>query len=86
MSPCMRRIGCLCALVGALLLAGCVMPTGTEVIVDRRGANFFTGSAILLEVSEDRQSCLVAARNNALVVEKRWVPCIYVHATRVFGS
>lgn len=82
----MRRIAILCALLGAAGLLGCVMPTGTEVVVDRRGANFFTGNAILLEVSEDRQSCLVAARNNALFVEKRWVPCVYVHATRVFGS
>ena len=62
------------------------MPTGTDVIVDRRGANFFTGTAILLEISEDRQSCRVAARNNTLFVEKRWVPCRYVHATRVFGG
>lgn len=74
------------ALAVALLLSGCVMPTGTDVIVDRRGANFFTGTGILLEISEDRQSCLVAARNNALFVEKRWVPCAYVHATRVFGG
>ncbi|MDH3685088.1 MAG: hypothetical protein OEP95_02630 [Myxococcales bacterium] len=73
-------------LLTASLLTGCVMPTGTDVIVDRRGAEFFTGNAVLLEISADRQSCLVAARNNALFVEKRWVPCIYVHATRVFGG
>ena len=80
----MRQIGIVLGLLAAAVLSGCVMPTGTEVIVDRRGANFFSGNAILLEVSEDRQSCRVAARNNALIVEKRWVPCIYVHATRVF--
>jgi hypothetical protein len=82
----MRRIVMLLGLAGILVLAGCVMPRGTEVVVDKRGANFFTGTAILLEISEDRQSCRVAARNNALFVEKRWVPCAYVHSTRVFGS
>jgi hypothetical protein len=86
MSLFMRRIGLAGLLLAGLLSSGCVMPVGTDVIVDRRGANFFSGTAVLLEVSEDRQSCLVAARNNTLFVEKRWVPCVYVHATRVFGS
>jgi hypothetical protein len=70
-------------LLAALLLVGvglgCVMPKGTEVIVDRRAGRFWTGNGVLLEVSEDRSNCLVAIRNNTMKVEKRWLPCAYVH-------
>ena len=61
--------------------AGCVMPAGQEVAVDRRGASdTFTGNGVLLEVSQDRTRCRVAVRNNALFVERRWVECRFVHA------
>jgi hypothetical protein len=60
--------------------AGCVMPAGQEVAVDRRSGAVFTGNGVLLEMSADRMKCRVAVRNNALFVERRWVDCRYVHA------
>jgi hypothetical protein len=67
--------------LAATLAAGCVMPAGQEVVVDRRGGNdVYTGSAVLLEISDEGTHCRVAVRNNALFVEKRWVDCRYVHA------
>jgi hypothetical protein len=70
------------ALFLALLpAAGCVMPAGEQVVVDRRGGrDVFTGSAVLLEISDDGTRCRIAVRNNALFVEKRWVDCRYVHS------
>ena len=60
--------------------AGCVMPAGQKVAVDRRGGPVYTGNGVLLEMSADRTKCRVAVRNNALFVERRWVDCRYVHA------
>lgn len=72
------------ALAFALALAGaavgCVMPAGQEVAVDRRSGAVFTGNGVLLEVSADRTRCRVAVRNNALIVERRWVDCRHVHS------
>jgi hypothetical protein len=69
------------ALAAACLGAGCVMPAGEEVVVDRRGGgDVFTGSAVLLEISDEGTRCRVAVRNNAMFVEKRWVDCRYVHS------
>ena len=65
----------------ASIASGCVMPSGQEVVVDRRGGNdVYTGSAVLLEISPEGTRCRVAVRNNALFVEKRWVDCRFVHA------
>jgi hypothetical protein len=78
----MRR-ACATLLLAALaaLAAGCLMPAGEQVIVDRRGArDAFTGNAVLLEISADGGSCRVAVRTNALFVERRWVDCRYVHS------
>jgi hypothetical protein len=68
------------ALVLGVVGAGCVMPAGQKVAVDRRGGPVFTGNGVLLEMSADRAKCRVAVRNNALFVERRWVDCRYVHA------
>jgi hypothetical protein len=63
-----------------LAAVGCVMPAGEQVVVDRRGGDVFTGSAVLLEIGPDGTQCRVAVRNSALFVEKRWVDCRYVHS------
>ena len=68
------------ALVLGVVGAGCVMPAGQKVAVDRRGGPVFTGNGVLLEMTADRSKCRVAVRNNALFVERRWVDCRYVHA------
>jgi len=69
------------ALALAAAAAGCVMPAGEQVVLDRRGMrDAFTGNAVLLEVSADRAKCRVAVRNSALFVERRWVDCRYVHS------
>jgi hypothetical protein len=61
--------------------AGCVMPRGQDVVVDKRaGDDVWTGNAVLLEVSADRTRCRIAVRTNALFVERRWVDCRYVHS------
>ena len=75
----MRRA--LATLVAALLVA-CAVPRGEPVVVDSRAGNFFSGDGVLLEVSPDQQYCRIAVRGRSLLVEKRWVPCQYVHATR----
>lgn len=67
-------------LAAALAGAACVMPAGEPVVLDRRGGNVFTGSAVLLEIAEDGTRCRVAVRNSALFVEKRWVDCRHVHS------
>jgi hypothetical protein len=67
--------------LAVLAIAGCVMPAGEQVVVDRRGGgDVFTGSAVLLEIGPDGAQCRVAVRNTALFVEKRWVDCRYVHS------
>jgi hypothetical protein len=79
----MRRLPwiALALALAAAAASGCVMPNGQDVVVDRRAGNdVHTGSAVLLEISDDQTSCRVAVRTNALFVEKRWVDCRYVHA------
>ena len=77
----MKRIAVAVAVAGLLALgAACVMPAGEDVILDRRGGDIFSGSAVLLEISGDGGQCRVAVRNTALFVEKRWVDCRYVHS------
>ena len=76
-----RALLSLALALAACGVSGCVMPSGQEVVVDRRGGNdVFTGNAVLLEVSDEGLRCRVAVRNNALFVEKRWVDCRFVHA------
>lgn len=75
----MRRPPLIAALALCALLAGCLMPRGTPVIVEARTGRYWTGNGILLEVSEDQRLCRVAVRNAGLIVEKKWVPCRYVH-------
>ena len=71
------------ALLASASLTGCLMPTrGTPVWVDQRSGEYWSGKGLLLEVSEDRSRCLVAARDRALIVRKRWVDCIGVHTRR----
>lgn len=66
--------------LAACVASGCVMPSGQEVVVDRRAGNdVYTGSAVLLEISDEGTRCRVAVRSNALFVEKRWVDCRFVH-------
>ena len=55
---------------------------GTPVFVEARTGDYWSGKGLLLEVSEDQTRCLVAARDRALVVHKRWIPCTAVHAQR----
>jgi hypothetical protein len=63
------------------VLAACLVPArGTPVHVDMRAGRFWTGEGQLLEVSDDRQGCLVAVRERTLVVRERWVSCDFVHA------
>ena len=64
----------------SLAVGGCLLPDGTPVFVDARHGKLWSGSGVLLEVSEDKAYCRVAARNRAMVVEKRWVDCRSVHA------
>lgn len=55
---------------------------GTPVFVDASTGAYWSGEGLLLEVSEDRSQCRVAARDRALIVRERWVPCKAVHARR----
>ena len=65
----------------ALVGAGCLMPHGRPVIVEARTGRYWSGEGVLLEVSDDQQNCRVAVRTNGWIwVEKKWVPCQYVHA------
>ena len=63
----------------SLAVGGCMLPKGTPVYVDGRHGKLWSGEGILLEVSEDKAYSRVAARNRAMVVEKRWVDCRAVH-------
>jgi hypothetical protein len=63
----------------SLAVGGCVLPDGTPVYVDGRYGKLWSGNGVLLEVGEDQEYCRVAARNRALVVEKKWVDCRAVH-------
>ncbi len=76
----------LLALLAALPLAGlsgCLMPTrGTPVFVDATEGRFWTGEAVLVEVSADRERCYVAVRDRALLVRHVWVECKHVHPRR----
>ncbi len=74
------RAGAALALSACLLLAACLMPKGRPVYVDRRAGKHWSGNGRLLEVSEDQRLCRVALRSTALIVEKKWVSCRYVHA------
>ena len=70
----------LLALLLLLPLAGCMLPKhGTPVLVDSFAGDYWSGKGRLLEVSEDRTRCRVAARTRSLVVSKEWVPCTSVH-------
>jgi hypothetical protein len=67
----------------AMLAGGCALPsTGSPVFVESGTGRWWSGEAVLTEVSEDRQRCLVHARNNVLIVEKKWVDCRRVHDRR----
>ena len=79
----MRPIQALAAafLCGSLLV-GCIMPKGKPVIVEQRTGDYWSGNGVLLETSADGTRCRVAVRDTALVVEKKWVPCKYVHPRR----
>ena len=80
----MRRILLAACLLGIVPLVACLMPTGTPVLVEARTGRYWNGEGVLLEVSDDRQSCHVAARSNAWIwVEKHWVPCQFVHTRGV---
>ncbi len=70
------------ATFAAALLVGCAVPRGEPVVVDSRAGDFFSGNGVLLEVSPDQRYCRIAARGRSLLVEKKWVPCQYVHAGR----
>jgi hypothetical protein len=76
-----RRLPILALLLACLAASGCLMPNrGTPVFVDGRTGRYWSGKGLLLEVSPDRQSCLVAVRDRALFVRERWVPCLSVHS------
>lgn len=78
----MRRVvlSALGVTLAVLAFGGCVMPAGDPVVVDRRGGEVFTGTAVLLEIGPDGAQCRVAVRNSAFIVEKRWVDCRFVHS------
>ena len=76
----MRRIRVLAALASCLLASGCLLPKqGTPVYVDLWAGDFWSGKAMLLEVSADQQRCKVAVRDGAMLVQERWVACSSVH-------
>jgi hypothetical protein len=76
-----RRAGLVAALWIGVAAAGCVVlpRQGTPVYVDHLTGRWWDGKGMLLEVSPDRQRCRIAARTQALVVEKKWVDCRHVH-------
>ena len=75
-----RRLRPLVALLPLLGCVGCLMPTrGTPVFVDARAGRFWTGEAVLMEVSADREQCHIAVRDRALIVRKLWVECKRIH-------
>ena len=72
-----NRIALCALLVG---VGGCLMPVkGTTVFVDQRAGTFWSGKGMLLEVSPDKTRCHVAVRDRALIVQKPWVDCRWVH-------
>jgi hypothetical protein len=72
-------MGRIAVILVSLVMGGCLFPEGTPVYIDGRHGKLWSGNGVLLEVSEDQVYCRVAARNRALVVEKRWVDCKAVH-------
>lgn len=80
----LRLLGLSLALsLGMAALAGCTLPEkGTPVFVDANAGRFWTGEAVLLEVSPDRERCKIAARDRALIVRTLWVECKRVHPDR----
>ncbi|MEN8181517.1 MAG: hypothetical protein ABFS46_03165 [Myxococcota bacterium] len=72
-------------LLAGLLLSGCLMPSGSPVLVERRTGDYWSGEGVLLERSEDGEQCRVALRDTALVVQKKWVACRYVHVRHTRG-
>jgi hypothetical protein len=75
----MRRLSLLALLALALAGSGCWLPKGHPVHIDGRYGKLWSGNGVLIEVSDDGLWCRVAARNRALVVEKKWVECKAVH-------
>lgn len=64
----------------AALSFACTMPNkGTPVFVDVRAGDFWSGNALLTEVSEDKRMCRVSVRDRALIVKDLWVDCQRVH-------
>ena len=74
-----RALGAALVLVALCTAPGCLVPRGQPVVLDSRSGSWWTGDGVLLERSGDGERCHVAARSRAGVVEKRWVPCRYVH-------
>ena len=74
-----RLVLLLLALLLGAGLGGCVVPKGQPVVVDSRAGDFWIGYGTLLERSPDGERCRVAVRSRALIVERPWVPCRYVH-------
>jgi len=72
-------MGRIAVILVSLVMGGCLLPEGTPVYIDGRHGKLWSGNGVLLEVNEDQVYCRVAARNRALVVEKRWVDCKAVH-------
>jgi hypothetical protein len=75
----MPRLAALTLLALAIAGAGCWLPKGSPVYIDGRYEKLWSGNGVLIEVSDDGLWCRVAARNRALVVEKKWVECKAVH-------
>jgi len=81
MGPQSRRwIAATALFLAASFLSGCLLGNkGTPVFVDTRAGDYWSGKGLLVEVSPDQTQCHVAARDDALVVRKRWVDCNHVH-------
>jgi hypothetical protein len=75
-----RRLG-LAILVLTCLLAGssCLPRQGTLAFVDADAGDFWSGKAVLVEVSEDQRECRVVVRDATLIIRERWVSCQDVH-------
>ena len=74
------RTSRLLALLLLVPLTGCLMPNkGTPVFVDMRAGGFWSGKAMLVEVTADQQRCRVAVRDRALIVRRVWTDCTRVH-------
>jgi hypothetical protein len=68
-------LGSACGVGGCLILPR----GGTLVYADSRTGSWWSGEAVMTEVSADQTKCKISARNTALIVETKWVPCKYVH-------